>query len=299
MPEDLKIVISASRRTDIPAFYMPWFEERIEKGFFEVKNPYNGKVSVVPATPDRVHTIVFWSKNFGHFIEKDYGKKLTRAGYHLFFNFTVNSDNRILEPGVPGLDERLGQAEAIAEAFGPEAVQWRFDPVCYYVDASGKVRNNLGDFRKIADFMRSIGVKRCVTSFLDIYAKVKTRAGKNGLMFSDPPVDKKIRILQRMSDVLSENGMALFTCCEKEIFELLPPESGVMQSACVPNRYLTELYGGKLSYRKDYGQRVKHGCGCMTSADIGSYSEQPCYHDCLFCYANPRKRPAFLKGAGL
>ena len=81
----MKIVISASRRTDIPAFYMDWFMQQIEQGCFEVINPYNRKATVVTATPDNVHTIVFWSKNFGPFIEGGYGQMLAAMGYNLFF----------------------------------------------------------------------------------------------------------------------------------------------------------------------------------------------------------------------
>ncbi|MBW1842194.1 MAG: DUF1848 family protein, partial [Deltaproteobacteria bacterium] len=97
----MKRVISASRRTDIPAFYMSWFMQRIQEGFFEVKNPYNHKITVVPAAPEEVHTIVFWSKNFGPFIQGKYGQTLAAMGYNLFFNFTINSDDSLLEPQVP------------------------------------------------------------------------------------------------------------------------------------------------------------------------------------------------------
>ncbi|MBL7195302.1 MAG: DUF1848 family protein, partial [Desulfobacterales bacterium] len=112
-----KIVISASRRTDIPAFYMRWFMEQIQNKYFEVINPYNRHVSVTPARPDMVHTIVFWSKNFGPFIEGKFGEKLLKMGFNLFFNFTINSDSPILEPNVPPLKERLKQLEYLCGNF--------------------------------------------------------------------------------------------------------------------------------------------------------------------------------------
>ena len=93
-----KIILSASRRTDIPAFYMPWFMAGIEQGRFGVVNPYNQKISNVPAGVDQVHTIVFWSKDFGPFLKGGYGEDLAARGYHLFFNFTVNTADRLLEP---------------------------------------------------------------------------------------------------------------------------------------------------------------------------------------------------------
>ena len=148
-PPPLKIVLSASRRTDIPAFYMPWFMEGIEKGWFEVKNPYTGKIRTVPATPMDVHTIVFWSKDFGPFLSKGYGELLEKKGYHLFFNFTLNSASPDLEPGVPLLEERLKQLRELALRFSPESILWRFDPICLYRTEAGD-KNNLGDFEQIA-----------------------------------------------------------------------------------------------------------------------------------------------------
>ncbi len=112
-----QIVISASRRTDIPAFYMPWFMDRIDKGYFEVVNPYNRRTSIVPATPAEVHTIVFWSKNFGPFITGRYGEKLIDAGYHLFFNYTLNSESPLLEPNLPPLQTRMSQLGDYERAF--------------------------------------------------------------------------------------------------------------------------------------------------------------------------------------
>ena len=107
-------IISASRRTDIPGWYTPWFLDRIQQGFFTIKNPYNGKMRRVDVRPEEVHSIVFWSKNFGPFIEGGHGQALAAMGYNLFFNFTVNSDDALLEPRVPPLKERLRQLDIYA-----------------------------------------------------------------------------------------------------------------------------------------------------------------------------------------
>jgi hypothetical protein len=90
-----------------------------------------------------------------------------------------------------------------------------------------------------------------------------------------------------MAEELAEKGMALFLCCEKDLLDSLPAGSGIRESSCIPNDFLVERYGGSLSFKKDSGQRVASGCGCKVSVDIGSYQFQPCYHQCLFCYANP------------
>ena len=284
----MKTVISASRRTDIPAFYMDWFMDGIARGSFEVLNPYNRKTRMVPATPDSVHTIVFWSKNFKAFIAGQYGEQLVKRGYHLFFNFTINSESSILEPRVPPVTDRLCQLTTICENFNVEAVNWRFDPICFYKTSDGKIRNNLDDFLQIADKASALGVRRCITSFMDFYPKIKRLMQKRpGFSFADIAMDKKIKILSRMVRILDERNIDLQTCCEKEVLESLPHDMDVKPSACIPNDLIVDIYDGSLSLKRDAGQRTKAGCGCKESIDIGSYDLHPCYHNCLFCYANP------------
>ena len=283
-----KIVISASRRTDIPAFYMPWFMEQVGKGFFEVVNPFNQHVSVVPATPKQVHTIVFWSKNFGPFIDQAYDRQLLRLGYHLFFNFSVNSDNPDLEPHVPPLNQRLDQLEYLSRQYGPDAVNWRFDPICFYRTGPGALQDNLNDFSVVADRAAELKLSRCITSFMDHYPKIRRRlSSRSGFEFVDPPLSQKVKTILDMENHLAALNIRLFTCCEKDLIQALPATSTVTPSSCIPSDLLMEMYPGRLSLKKDTGQRVKAGCGCKVSVDIGSYRLQPCYHNCLFCYANP------------
>jgi hypothetical protein len=139
---------------------MSWFMDRIKSGFFEVINPYNRQTRMVPATPDEVHTIVFWSR----------------------------------------------------------------------------------------------------------------------------------RVVLEIEKRLARGNINLKLCCEKDVLDALPPETAVTQSACIPSELLVKLFGGNLSLRKDTGQRIKKGCGCNVSVDIGCYHQHPCYHNCLFCYANPTSR---------
>ncbi|MCF8095679.1 MAG: DUF1848 domain-containing protein [Desulfobacteraceae bacterium] len=282
-----RIVISASRRTDIPAFYMDWFMAGINRGYFIVQNPFNRISYTVPAGSEDVHTIAFWSKDFRRFISQGYAAALARAGYNLFFNFTLNSESHLLEPNISPLSGRICQAEQLCARFGPQTLQWRFDPICFYRQ-NGRVENNLDDFEYIAEKLSAAGVGRCVTSFADIYTKMRKRAGAiKDFEWIDPPVEKKIRILERIQRVLEKLGINLYTCCEKEVMDNLRPDSKIMQSSCIPNRHLAELFGGGLSFQRDAGQRREKGCGCMTSKDIGGYSDQPCFHNCLYCYANP------------
>ena len=109
-----------------------------------------------------------------------------------------------------------------------------------------------------------------------------------GFDFYDPPLEEKIAAILKMENRLKPLNIKLFTCCEKEIIAALPPESRISPSACISGDLLTAIYGGTLILKQDTGQRVKRGCQCMVSSDIGSYDLHPCYHNYLFCYANPK-----------
>ncbi len=284
-----KHVISASRRTDIPAFYMDWFMKRIEIGTFETINPYNKKLLIREATPDKVHTIVFWSKNFGPFIKNKYGEQLLKKGYNLFFNFTINSSDQILEPNLPELNSRINQIKHLSGNYGSECVNWRFDPVCHYM-INNEHKNNFKDFTYIAEQVSEANIKRCITSFTDIYKKVQRRlSARNSIQLIDLAINKKVDAVLRMEKALTGKGIGLMLCCESNILNALPATSKIAASSCINNRLLKSLYGDNISLAKDRGQRTMYGCDCKTSVDIGSYEMHPCMHDCLYCYANPIK----------
>jgi hypothetical protein len=284
-----KIILSASRRTDIPAFYMEEFMAGIRLGRFTVTHPFNGRALTVPASTERVHTIVFWSKSYGPFLRGGYGETLQAAGYGLFFNFTVTSENPLLEPRVPPLPRRLDQLGELCRRFGPETVQWRFDPVCFYrAGTAGVVADNLGDFDRIADAAAACGVTRCVTSFVDLYAKIRRRPSPTpGFRFVEPPLEERRRLLSDLAARLSRRGIRLATCCERELVDGMETAGAVEAAACIPGDRLVSLYGPGISLRRDAGQRVRLGCGCTVSRDMGDYRRHPCHHRCLYCYANP------------
>ncbi|RJQ82218.1 MAG: DUF1848 domain-containing protein [Desulfobacteraceae bacterium] len=290
-----RIVISASRRTDIPAFYMPWFMTQIDRGFFEVDHPFGQRATHVPAGADQVHCIVFWSKNFGPFLEGGYGERLVQKGYGLFFNFTINSAQTLLEPQVPPLEERLAQLDRLCARFGPDAVHWRFDPICFYRTRSGITGHNLDQFAMIAGRASAAGVRRCITSFVDLYRKVQRRMSSSEALLFDPPMPQKAAELTKMAQVLRGLDMSLQVCCEKELLAAIPASAGVRAASCIPNHRLAALYGPDISLRRDSGQRMSAGCGCRVSRDIGSYRLHPCRHNCLFCYANPQAAAPEMK----
>ncbi|MEJ2659044.1 MAG: DUF1848 family protein, partial [Desulfobacterales bacterium] len=199
-----------------------------------------------------------------------------------------NSNSPLLEPRIPPLAQRLDQLGELCRSYDSKSLNWRFDPICFFKFDKKMVQNNLKDFSKIATWASQYGISRCITSFMDDYAKIKKRvASIPGFSFIDPDLKEKINILLKMEKELAGKNIDLYTCCEKEVADALPSGSSIRNSSCIPNDLLVQIFGGDLSFKKDTGQRTQKGCGCMVSKDIGSYHSHPCYHNCLFCYANP------------
>ena len=280
----MQTVISASRRTDIPAFYLDWFISRLNAGEFRLINPFNGRVRKVPVSKHSAHSIVFWSKNYAQLL-----KRLSELkGWRLFFQFTLNTENSLLEPGVPPLAERKEQMRILVDIFGPRAVRWRFDPVvCYELD--GRSHDNLGDFESLLDFAAGLGLEACTVSFMDPYRKIDLREKLiPGFRFLYTERTRMVETASWMAALAADRGITLFTCCEKELARA--GIDNLRGGSCIDHNLLIELYGGSLSLAPDRGQRRSSGCLCYQSIDVGSYREQPCRCGCLYCYANPLVR---------
>jgi hypothetical protein len=156
----------------------------------------------------------------------------------------------------------------------------------------GPLQDNLRDFSGIAQEAAECGILRCITSFMDHYPKIHRRIStRPEFAFIDPVLEKKIEIVCGMEKELAAGNIHLSVCCEKDLLEAFPRGSSVTGSSCIPGNLIQKLFGDRLSLKKDSGQRTKAGCGCTLSSDIGSYRLQPCYHNCLFCYANPASGP--------
>ncbi|MGA1845084.1 MAG: DUF1848 family protein [bacterium] len=272
---DERIIISASRRTDIPAFYSDWLITQLHRGFAEVTNPYSHAVNSVPLSAECVHSIVLWSKNFAPLLKRI--DALT--GYELFFMFTIN-DSRFLEPRVPPLSDRFEQCDLILKRFGKERLLIRFDPIVYWKEGTG-IRNNCASFQTILKRVAGAGITRMKTSFMDTrYRKLARR----GVDFIDLPVGQKIEIAATMGEIAGRYGITLEFCCNDYLFKdtSLP---NIEKSCCIDGRYMACIVGRPTIFKKDPSQRKE--CQCTYSRDIGDYAQQ-CPHSCLYCYANPR-----------
>ncbi|MDD1776787.1 MAG: DUF1848 domain-containing protein [Candidatus Helarchaeota archaeon] len=272
----MKLVISASRRTDIPAFYLDWFLEKLQQGFVMVRNPFfPAQISRVSLEKKDVHSIVLWSKDFGKFLQKT----AEFTGYNLFFIFTIN-DNPKWEPKVISLDKRLRQLGELVADFGPQYIEYRFDPIVLWYE-DGELVNNLGSFKTIIQQVSELGIDNCVINFVDWYKKSLQRAKKYGLVYYDPLLKEKIEIIKPLAEYCHQLGIKMYSCCNKNLTSV----ANVQPSHCIDGTKLSTLFKAPCSTAK---APTRDDCGCTTSKDIGNYREQICHHACIYCYAHPQ-----------
>ena len=277
----MRAVISASRRTDLPAFYMPWLLDRLRAGQVEVANPFRREqVRLVSLRPEDVAWFVFWSRNYGAWLRH----RQAFAEHRVAFQFTITAGNPLLEPRVPPVERAIRQAEALTRHYGGERVFWRYDPIICWRDADGRVQtNHRGDvFRQLCRELGALGVRQCTVSFAAFYRKVRVRMAQVTPRIEplDPPTDARRRLACELRDVAGEHGITLAACCTADLLDV----PGIAQSRCIDGELLSRLGGERVSCAK---AATRAGCGCTASVDIGDYERQPCRYGCLYCYANP------------
>ena len=267
------MIISASRRTDIPAYYTPWLLERLKEGYALVRNPMNPrKVSRVSLEPEHVDAIVFWTK--------DPRPLLPRLGelkeYMYYFQFTLNAYGRDVEPGLPAKEEVLVPAfQRLAEQIGPERVIWRYDPI--FLSGAYTEEYHLRAFEALASRLAPY-TKQCTISFLDIYRN--TAKNMAGLALQGFGAARQAELAKTLAGVAGAYGLKIATCAEALDLE----SCGVGHARCIDAELIGRLVGCPISAPKDKNQRP--ACGCAESVDIGAYDT--CPGGCRYCYANHR-----------
>ena len=280
----MKKVISASRRTDLVAFFPEWFASVIKKEEAKVHGP-SGHTYTVGLNPIAVHTVVLWSKNFTTVIENHSGLRAVLQKFdQLYCHFTISGlGDTIIERGVPPYRTSLSQLGDLVKIVGiPERITVRFDPIVYW-EEGGDVCTNLSIFEKMAPSLHKNGIKNIRISFAQWYKKAVRRAAKHGFCFIDPSKERKLEDVHSVVRVAQEWGLELYSCSQDFLTEI--PE--IRPSSCIDGDFLQNLHPEKeaVSAKKDKTQRTE--CSCTESTDIGSYS-QFCPHSCLYCYANPK-----------
>ncbi|WP_297904245.1 DUF1848 domain-containing protein [uncultured Parabacteroides sp.] len=307
------IVISASRATDIPAFYAKWFFNRLAKGYCVWYNPFNRQKMYVSFGKCKV--VVFWTKNPGPILP--YLHELDERGIHYYFQFTLNDYvNEGFEPNVPSVEQRLETFCKLSEMIGKERVIWRFDPLIITPSVTPHIL--LDRIRKIGDRLKG-HTDKLVFSFVDVkaYRKVWNNLVRETGCFTDENVEtaemntwqrqKMVEGLVKLRKAWAESGWSInFATCAETI-DL--SAYGIEHNRCIDNDLMErvfredyelvyylrtgrlpepDLFGmfptlpDKRKNLKDKGQRK--ACGCMISKDIGMYDT--CRHFCTYCYAN-------------
>jgi hypothetical protein len=278
----VKKIVSASRRTDLPARFPAWLADVLRSGRADVLGP-SGRRTAVGLAPGEVHTLVLWSKDFSAVLSGRHGLRELLGRYdQLYFLFTVTGlGGTAVEPGVPRPAEALEQLPALVRLAGDaRRVSVRFDPVVFWRE-DGRTQSNLNFFDALGPAAAALGIRDVRFSFTQWYRKSMRRARRRGFDFIDPGAGEKRAAAGRLAVRARGLGLSLFACSQ----DILSGVEGVEPSACIDGALLGELHprNEPASLAKDRSQRPE--CRCTSSTDIGSYA-QACPHACLYCYAN-------------
>lgn len=279
------MIISASRRTDIPAFHMDEFMRRIREGVLYVRNPMNERsVRRVPLSPDVTDLIVFWTKNAKPLLR--YTDELTQLGYRFIVHYTLTGYGAIIEKNVPPLERSLETLALLVSEIGARRVVWRYDPIAVSkeIDHAWHEKN----FSYIARCL-SGRVLRCMTGFLECYKSVAENIRLFGLRM---PNEKECEALMKtLSHAARSEDIELSFCTNRGTYAA----AGVQNAACIDGAYIERAFGVRLDLKKDSGQRKE--CQCLQSVDAGEYGT--CANGCVYCYASgARKTVQGTNGAG-
>lgn len=286
------VIISASRSTDIPAFYGEWFFNRLKRGYCAWKNPYNGHKMFVSF--ENCKFVVFWTKNPKPLIP--YLHELDERGINYYFLFTLNDYVfEGFEPNLPSLDERINTFIELSEKIGKERVIWRFDPLILTDKLTP--RDLLVKIWHIGNRLQGY-TDKLVFSFIDLYGKTKVNMSKvlpsipfseiDRIKFTDEQQEEIFEGLVKMKEHWKTIGwdIEMATCAENKTYKngvdikhnkCIDPD--LIMRLCADDTEMCEYVSG---LKKASGQRPL--CGCINSQDIGCYNT--CLHQCAYCYAN-------------
>lgn len=262
------MIISASRRTDIPCFYADWFMNRIRAGYVLTRNPMNpAQVSRIQLSPNVIDGIVFWTKDAAnmlpHLAESD------RLGYKYYFQHTITPYDQRIERYLRPKEQIEDTFIELSKCMGKNRVVWRYDPIiisdCFGIEAQKHA------FRRMCEKL-SPYTDTVTMSFVDWYEKLK---------FSEirvPNLQEMAELSAFIGETARAYGLSATACCEKE--DLTP--YGIAHASCIDSARIERICGCPLAAKNDKNQRV--GCGCCSSVDIGAYDT--CLNGCTYCYAN-------------
>lgn len=274
------MIVSASYRTDIPAFYGRWFARRLEAGWCAALNPYSGKPYRIPLRPPEVAGMVFWTRHVSPFLPVL--DKVAEAGLPFVVQHTLTGYPRALEAAVAEPEKGLAGMAEVAQRFGPKAVVWRHDPIVLSsLTPAGWQR---AAFAASARRLEGV-VDEVVVSFLQVYRKtarnMAAAARAGGFSWHDPGAGQKKALLADLAPIAARHGIRLTLCGQPEL--LVP---GVREARCIDPARLEALAGRPLPV----AGAAHRECACAASRDIGAYDT--CPEGCAYCYAVVRRAVA-------
>jgi len=276
------MIVSASYRSDIPAFYAEWFRRRLRAGACRVANPYGGQAYHVDLKPAAVDGFVFWTRNAAPF--RAALRDVAALGLPFVVQYSVTGYPRPLEASVPRPAAALAEIRGLARRYGPRAVVWRYDPVL--LSSLTPPAWHRATFARLAAALAG-ACDEAVLSFAQIYAKTRNNtdraAARHGFAWRDPETEEKRALLVELAGLAAEHGLTARLCAQPE---LVAP--ALAPAACIDARRLSDLAGRDIAARRK-GNRP--GCLCAESRDIGAYDS--CPHGCVYCYAV--RRPELAK----
>ncbi len=267
------------------ASFSEWLAGGIRKGVVKVAGP-SGHTYMVDIDPDRVHTLVLWSKDFSNLINNASSLLDEVQKYRqLYLHFTITGlGGSFMEKGVPDPSTAVSQLDPLISIAGsPARISVRFDPIVFWEEGD-TVRSNLAFFSYLAPELARRNIRRIRFSFAQWYPKALRRTQKSGVNRIDPPLEEKTAVARSLVEISREFDLQLLACSQ----EFLSSVEGVEPSACIDGRLLHKLHPENIPapIKKDRTQRKE--CRCTESIDIGSYT-QFCPQSCLYCYANPSR----------
>lgn len=268
------MIISASYRTDIPAFYGRWFMNRLDQGICRVANPYGGPTIQVDLRSDAVDGFVFWTRNAGPFLAAL--DEIGARGFPFVVQVTVTGYPRTLDASTIAADAAVAQIAALSLRFGPRAMVWRYDPIV--VSSVTPPDWHAETFAGLAQALRG-ATDEVVMSFAQIYRKTQrnldTAAKRHGFAWHDPPESEKRALLARLAAIAADHGMTATLCTQPDLLG-----EGLAPARCIDAARLSDVAGRAIA-APEKGNRP--GCLCAAARDIGAYDT--CPHGCTYCYA--------------
>ena len=279
------MIISASYKTDIPAFYGEWFRNRLRAGHCRMVNPYNANQRyLVSLRREDVDGFVFWTKNLAPFTETL--EEVHARGFPFIVQYTINGYSRALESRVVDPAQSVDSFHRAAGRYGPEAFVWRYDPIV--LSSITPAAFHRANFARLAADL-SGSTREVVVSFMQVYRKTRRNldesARENGFDWHDPPTEEKRALLSELAEIADTYDVRLTVCTQPG---LLAP--GAREARCVDAQRLARV-GGRPFMSKLKGMRA--GCGCYGSKDIGEYDT--CPHGCVYCYAVRNRKLALRR----